>query len=268
MPSHLPRKNNLMENRTKTKEERIRRIKKTSAVLLAALAFLVVFDFVAHVFLPKGALYIPYRGSSNDDTSGPPFENGSIMDISVAKVFDVVVFGNYEQNNDPTDGAEAIEWIVLERQEDRVLLLSKYCLDFAEYNTNDGTNVWARSSLREWLCGDFYEKSFSPTEKKQIFTSLSGRTAPEEDAVTLLSINQAQQYFVDPSWLVCKPSEYAVAKGMKDGGDACDWWMLETGSFSNYGFVSCIDVEGTPVKNKSDTAVSGIRPVIWVSPNY
>ena len=37
---------------------------------------------------------------------------------------DVVLFGSYEQNNIRSDGAEPIEWIVLDVQPDRILLLS------------------------------------------------------------------------------------------------------------------------------------------------
>ena len=44
-------------------------------------------------------------------------------DISVG---DIITFGHYEQDNNLDNGAEPIEWIVLDVQDGKALLLSKY----------------------------------------------------------------------------------------------------------------------------------------------
>ena len=49
--------------------------------------------------------------------------------IRKASIGDYVTFGMYEQDNDKSNGAEAIEWQVLDKKDGKVLLLSKYALD-------------------------------------------------------------------------------------------------------------------------------------------
>ena len=68
--------------------------------------------------------------------------------LDSASVADTVAFGNYEQGN----GQAPIEWIVLDRQEDRALLLSKYALDAMSFHEVEDWNVtWADCTLRSWL---------------------------------------------------------------------------------------------------------------------
>ena len=43
-------------------------------------------------------------------------------------VGDVLAFGHYEQDNNPDNGPEPIEWIVLDVQDGKALLLSRYGL--------------------------------------------------------------------------------------------------------------------------------------------
>ena len=63
---------------------------------------------------------------------------------------DTVVFGSYPQSDITGDIKEPIEWIVLDRQEDKALLLSKYILDSAKFN-DEINNLWETSSLRMWM---------------------------------------------------------------------------------------------------------------------
>ena len=46
----------------------------------------------------------------------------------------VVMFGSYEQDNQPDNGAEPIEWLVLAQSEGKALLVSRYALDCQPYN--------------------------------------------------------------------------------------------------------------------------------------
>ena len=47
----------------------------------------------------------------------------------------IVTFGRYEQDGNEENGPEGIEWIVLDVQDGKVLLLSKYGLEVKPYNT-------------------------------------------------------------------------------------------------------------------------------------
>lgn len=63
-------------------------------------------------------------------TSEKNFDEKSFLaELSAAKIGDTVFFGKYEQDNDASDGKETIAWIVLDKKDDRVLLLSEKSLD-------------------------------------------------------------------------------------------------------------------------------------------
>lgn len=69
-------------------------------------------------------------------------------------VNDHVFFGHYEQDNDLTNGAEAIEWRVLKVENGEALLISQYALDSQPYNEKYAVALWspnarcARGSIR------------------------------------------------------------------------------------------------------------------------
>ena len=87
------------------------------------------------------------------------------------RIGDVITFGKYEQDNKTSNGKEDIEWIILDRQGDKVLLISRMALDQQPYNTKKADVTWETCSLRKWLNGSFYESAFD-----------------EEDIITLRTI--------------------------------------------------------------------------------
>ena len=67
------------------------------------------------------------------------------------------------------EGQTPIEWIVLDRQEDRALLLSKYALDAMPFHEVEDWNVtWGDCTLRSWLNGEFLGVAFGDEERMQI----------------------------------------------------------------------------------------------------
>ena len=58
--------------------------------------------------------------------------------------YESVLFGSYEQGN----GKTPIEWFVLEEQDDRVLLISRYALDTQQYHGAAGSVTWETCDLR------------------------------------------------------------------------------------------------------------------------
>ena len=104
---------------------------------------------------------------------------------------DVVLFGSYEQNNIRSDGAEPIEWIVLDVKSDRILLLSQYALDSERYHYRKESVSWDTCSVRDWLNTTFYEEAFTCSEQRSI---LSSGTSVYDDYVFLLSDVEAETY--------------------------------------------------------------------------
>ncbi len=84
---------------------------------------------------------------------------------------DVVLFGSYEQDNIRSDGAEPIEWLVLDVKSDRMLLLSQYALDSERYHYRKESVSWDTCSVREWLNTTFYEEAFTRSERRSILSS-------------------------------------------------------------------------------------------------
>ena len=188
-----------------------------------------------------------------------------------------VFFGSYEQDNDTENGKEPIEWLVLDKTEDTVLLISRYGLDVEPYHNQDKEITWEQCSLRSWLNKDFLNTAFSREEQERIQTADvdNGKTqSPQsstkgerntKDKVFLLSCSEAGKYFNSDQERVCIPTTYAKAQGAythKTG--ACWWWLRSHGSAQ--GRASVVDYGGTVSErgNRFVYAYECVRPVIWV----
>lgn len=64
-------------------------------------------------------------------------------------VGNIVTFGCYEQDNNLSNDAEAIEWIVLDVQDKKCLLLSKYGLDAKPYNAEYTATTWEKCTIED-----------------------------------------------------------------------------------------------------------------------
>ena len=114
-------------------------------------------------------------------------------------------FGSMEQDGNLADEAEPIEWLVLDVQDGKALIVSKYALACLPYSSGEITVTWENSYLREWLNSDFYEMAFTKEEKEKILavqldngeTSTVYMDAGENtcDRVFILDSLDIQNYF-------------------------------------------------------------------------
>ncbi len=177
--------------------------------------------------------------------------------------------GRYEQDNKPENGPEPIEWMVLDREGDRVLVISRYILDCVRYDEEYRRVTWKTCTLRAWLNGEFLDSAFDAEEQLLIPTThVTADPNPRfdvdpgedtEDKLFLLSIPEAEAYFhpdpyvlplantgdyklvkkalakyeANPSTLYCKSTAYAAARGnIPRGGafkGAASWWLRAPG---------------------------------------
>ena len=174
---------------------------------------------------------------------------------------DIVTFGCYEQDNITSNGAEKIEWIVLDVKSDRMLLLSRYALDSERYHYR-GENVdWDTCSLREWLNDSFFNDAFSFLEQRSILSDFS-------DAVFVLSQKEVEYYLPQSQDRICYPTAYCASQNVyvnpTTGGS---WWLLRTPGDDGSKFVMSVNSDGTMDYDgghvDSDRGV--VRPAIWVS---
>lgn len=198
------------------------------------------------------------------------------------KVNDIVSFGSYEQDGLRQIGAEPIEWVVLEVQENQALLLSRYALDSKPYNNTYGPVTWETCSLRNWLNDTFLNTAFTEAEKKQILLTEVDNSRTQgnsewrisggnntKDFVFLLSYEESERYFNGSVDRVCLPTSYAVSQGADirvhdDGITESGWWWLRSPGEAQH-HASFVNFDGTRYSNAVGNEYLSVRPALWIS---
>ncbi len=96
--------------------------------------------------------------------------NSEEYDFSTVEVGDIISFGSYEQDNDLSNGPEPVKWLVLEKKEDSILVISLYGLESRPYNAEWVNVSWNICTLRAWLNKEFLSAAFSADEQAMIPT--------------------------------------------------------------------------------------------------
>lgn len=220
-------------------------------------------------------------GLSYKDSS-EKFQSAKQALIKNAKVGDIVYFGTYEQDNDTTNGKEDIEWLVLAKENNRILVVSDKALDCRRYNSSDTSVTWETCSLRNWLNNDFINAAFTAEERAMIPTvTVSADMNPEyntnpgnstEDKVFLLSIVEAEKYFTSDEARRCVPTEYAVSNGAstrdsytKGGKATCWWWLRSPGYLQDIAADVINDGSVNRFGNFVYYVFIAVRPALWIS---
>ena len=198
--------------------------------------------------------------------------------VKSVNVGDVYKFGSYEQDNNKSNGQEDIEWLVLEKDGTKILVVSKYALDCKPYNTSYTDVTWETCTLRKWLNNDFLGSAFSANEKAMIPTvTVSADKNPDyntnpgnamQDQVFLLSITEANKYFSSDSARQCKPTDYAVANGAWESDSGNCWWWLRSPGYDQNNAAS-VDYDGDVLEHGYivDNDDNAVRPALWIDLN-
>ncbi len=193
-----------------------------------------------------------------------------------ADLGNVVTFGAYEQDNNSSNGKESVEWIVLAKDGEKRLLISKKVLDLKEYSYGYSDVTWETSPLREWLNDEFITTAFSDEEQGHIaYTSVKTSDhsvfhteggGDTTDRVFLLSIEEIQEYFSSAEERQCPYTTYVYSLGrvsLLPVEGCCPWWLRSPGSEQNLtvwvNAVGAPDIFGTLGVNRM-----GVRPALWV----
>lgn len=200
-------------------------------------------------------------------------------EASAPETGSIVVFGHFEQDNDPDNGPEPVEWLVLDVREDTALLISLRGLECLPYAAENSVNIWRDSSLRAWLNGVFKDSAFTPEEQSIILPTMVAngmdqsppnvsKTGGEdtEDHVFLLSYAEMMRYFPDRAARACQPSPYAVARGVMEHARTgnCDWWLRSPGDGGRAAIVT-LDTADFDVMFPAFTGTAyAVRPALWI----
>ena len=210
------------------------------------------------------------------EKAGSIFAKYEVEKLKAAKVGDYVKFGSYEQDNNAENGKEEIEWLVLDKQDSKALVISKYALDCKQYNTDFTGVTWETCTLRKWLNNDFLGAAFSTDEKAMIPTvTVSADKNPKystnpgnatQDQVFLLSITEVNKYFSSDGAIQCKPTAYAVANGasVKSDNGNCWWWLRSPGDFQDC--AATVNYGGAVYEYAFyvHAVNSAVRPALWI----
>ena len=188
----------------------------------------------------------------------------------VLQVGQTYTMGSYEQDGVSSNGPEPIDWIVLDVRGDRALLISKYCLDAAQFHSTQTAVTWETCDLRKWLNGSFLDTAFTGEEASMILsTSLStpksayGEKSGGKDTVDklfCLSSDEASHYFSSDNDRRAALTPYASNR------TSYSWWWLRSPGGETDAAKAIVNADGrvTTGGNWVDNNDS-VRPAMWIS---
>lgn len=210
---------------------------------------------------------------------------------------DIISFGHYEQDNNPDNGPEPIEWIVLDVQDGKVLLLSRYGLDAQPYNLEYTDITWEKCYLRSWLNGFFLNEAFTAEEQSAVLMTTVDNSAGQgyskwdtnggndtQDQIFLLSYAEANRYLDVKVWREdygsnirsrVAPTAYAIAQGANtsDSSDCLTaentasghWFLRSPGPWLNY--TAEVYHDGSLQSTNVYSVGDAVRPAFWLDLN-
>jgi len=209
----------------------------------------------------------------------------TVHEETSVRVGDILAFGNYEQDGVSANGPEPIEWVVLDIQEDKALLLSCDALDSKPYNDAYTSVTWETSSIRQWLNGAFFNNAFTQEQKKQILVTEVDNSRSQgnrewnsngsnhtEDVVFLLSYAETKAYLFSDYDRMCVPTDYAIANGADirvhdDGITESGWsWLRSPGEKNHH--AAFVNFDGAIYSNAVGNEYLSVRPALWVHANF
>jgi hypothetical protein len=186
-------------------------------------------------------------------------------------------------------------WRVLNVEEDSALLITDSIVDVRAYHDEYVDTIWEKSTLREYLNGDFYN-SFSASDRSQILLThvINANSAQKgypggndtDDKIFLLSLDEANTYFGSseeriaylPTALESKLKQiykddyffldHEIASfidALHSLDNAIVWW-LRSPSDGGYDSKCVVNPQGKTDENRSvNTKYVGVRPTLIIN---
>ena len=185
--------------------------------------------------------------------------------IRTSEVGDTVKFGTYKGDD--------IEWIVLAKDGNKTLLISKYVIEARAYNDTKGDVKWEDSTLMEWMNDDFYFEAFGVLEKARItntplYEKEDGSTL--SNRVFLLDSDEIVKYLPEKKDRTTRFTMYVLNNGYDYGTNidgSCSFWLRP--SDPDYQGTYLVGTNGTIHESQKSYGFRpedqiGVRPAIWV----
>ncbi len=271
-------------------EKHAQKVKKVTVIaVLAAVFCITCFLIVTMVIVPnlkynkavKRLAASDYKGAYNIFETLGNYKDSAEQLKKLQSEFRViengysVVFGSYEQDNNLSNGKEDIEWLILDKEDNKFLVISKYSLDYLHYNTPCLSATWESCTLRKWLNEDFYNAAFSAEEQNQILTAVLKNPGNRNisgcddttDRIFILNLDEADNYFSSNKSRCTTTTAYAAAQGRaaRNTYGKQRWWLRSPGTMRSH----AADVDQTGDINKIGNSMyyvyNGVRPAMWIT---
>ena len=206
----------------------------------------------ASAFIVSIIMLISVTGCGNNTESNAKTELNAKEEVSID--FDmhstgsVLQFGTFE--------GEPINWIVLNKQFDKALLMTEEPLTSKPFHSETSRATWENSTIRTWLNDDFYNSAFSEAEKNLIRETQNTSII---NSHRFMSNNQEKT--ISTTEKVFLLSEDEVSSYQTYMKETAFCWIRDTSTFDG-----CIIDYSTLFKvyDKDVEESHGICPAIWV----
>ena len=228
---------------------------------------------------------INIRGVHKEKKKYDIYKFAEVVDIktnpSAVKEGCLIRLGFYYQTQSKTDKSP-VEWIVLSREENKVLVISRYGIERRPYHESEKkTNVkWEKCSLRKWLNNDFFDSAFSQEERKAILLSDVDNSKDQcnskwrtvggnntQDHVFLLSYKEAKTMFRDGIARRCRSIELNACDkdtlSEEENEFNCGWWLRSPGE--HQGEAASVYRNGHLCYSRRVSWSYYVRPALWLN---
>lgn len=215
----------------------------------------------------------------NDNNNNNIESNEPSLDdmLTSASVGDTIVFGKFDIDEE-TAGKEDLEWIVLEKKNNKLFVMSKYIVSRQRNSAPDDSfnYSWAKSDVRKWLHDEFAENAFDKESYQKILTTRvynykyntlnDIEQDPTEDKIFLPAVSELVKYGMGTRGIGIHEQEKSRVAYLYNSSTPSTWflrdttepedglcWVQETGRI-------IVHSAGGP---DSDYGI-GVRPVMWI----
>jgi len=236
------------------------------------------FDYDSQPFIMDGRTFLPVRAIADalgvavdwDDTTQTvylgeiPERVEQTAQTEQSAAHEIIRFGDRD-------------WLVLDVQDGRALILSALLLDRRAYHGHNVPTTWETSDLRGWLNNEFYNSRFTDDERARIVETTVingynrfGRPGGNDtvDKIFLLSLDEVARYFGDSGdliysnelWVNDQYNDARLARFINEQGGR--WWLRSAGHVPQ--FVSLVTENGGVTSNLVSNWHFGVRPAMWI----
>lgn len=215
----------------------------------------------------------PRQALVERDRELPELNGMSVTTVDMVAVGDVLTMGEFEQDNDFTNGSEPLAWRVLKKSGHRVMLITEKIITARPFNETYKKLRWRACDLRTWLNGEFMEKAFTAAEQKliqevELVDSGNedygiGAGSETRDRVFLLDMDEAFSCFSSAADRAAVSTKYADAQGFSKNADGW-WWLRNAGQDLDHAALIYKDGSVYRAGDSVSRTYIGVRPAMWI----